>query len=74
MRPSFPYRKSLDLYPELLQRLQQEFATQAASARGSSLFMRFGDSNRGRYEKLEIDATYTKQKVEIVSNRGNFSV
>ncbi len=44
MRPNFPYRKSLDLYPELLQRLQQEFAAKAASqlsACGFSLFMRF---------------------------------
>lgn len=33
MRPSFPYRRSGDLYPEMLQRLQQEVATKAAADR-----------------------------------------
>jgi hypothetical protein len=37
-----------------------------------SLFMRFLNSNRGTYEKLEIDATRTKQTLEVIPNRGNF--
>jgi hypothetical protein len=37
--------------------------------RGFSLFMRFLNSNRVTYEKLELDVTRTKQTIGPVSNR-----
>jgi hypothetical protein len=39
-----------------------------------SIFMRFLNSNRGTYEKLEIVPTCTKQKIGFHSNRGNLGL